>query len=167
MILQAMAADRLALYPGSFDPFTYGHLDIVRRAARLFDRLEVTVAVNASKEPLFDVAERCRLIRLCVGDLPNVTVEPFEGLLVDRARERAAVALVRGLRQLSDFDYEFRMAFANRRLHGDLETVFLMTSESHALISASIVREIHQWGGDVSSFVPEPVRAALSALRPS
>jgi len=162
-----MAADRLALYPGSFDPFTYGHLDIVRRAAVLFDRLEVTVAVNSAKEPLFPAEERCRLIRECVADVEGVTVHPFEGLLVDRARARGAVALVRGLRQLSDFDYEFRMAFANRRLHGDLETVFLMTSEDHALISASIVREIHAWGGDVSSFVPEPVRRALEARRES
>lgn len=162
-----MAADRIALYPGSFDPFTFGHLDIVRRAACLFDRVEVTVAVNAAKQPLLSIEDRCRLIRECTEDLPGVSVESFEGLLVDRARERGAVALVRGLRQLSDFDYEFRMAFANRRLHGELETVFLMTSEAHALISASIVREIHQWGGDVSSFVPEPVRAALVGLQSS
>jgi len=167
MTARAMDTGRLALYPGSFDPFTLGHLDIVQRAARLFDRLEITVAVNTSKAALFTVDERCALIRKCVAALPNVSVEPFEGLLVDRARERGAVALVRGLRQLSDFDYEFRMAFANRRLHGDLETVFLMTSEAHALISASIVREIHHWGGDVSSFVPDPVRRALEARRRS
>lgn len=157
--------ERLALYPGSFDPFTLGHLDIVERASRLFDRVEVTVAVNASKTPLFGVEERCDLVRACVTHLSNVSVASFEGLLVEYARSRGATALVRGLRQLSDFDYEFRMAFANRRLHDELETLFLMTSERHALISASIVREIHAWKGDVSTFVPTPVLRALANLR--
>ncbi|NNE69227.1 MAG: pantetheine-phosphate adenylyltransferase [Rhodothermales bacterium] len=152
----------LALYPGSFDPFTYGHLDILTRASRLFDEVEVTVAVNTSKKHLLSVEERCDLIRECVTHLPNVSVASFEGLLVDHARDRGALALVRGLRQVSDFDFEFRMAFANRRLAEGLETVFLMTSEKHALIAASIVREIHHWGGDISSFVPEPVLRALS-----
>ena len=122
----------------------------------------MTVAVNTSKKHLMSVEERCRLIEECVADYPNVNVASFEGLLVDHARDRGAVALVRGLRQVSDFDFEFRMAFANRRLHEGLETVFLMTSEKHALIAASIVREIHHWGGDVSSFVPEPVLRALN-----
>ena len=153
---------RLALYPGSFDPFTHGHLDIVERAARIFDHLEVTVAVNSGKKPFMSPDERVRLIEECVAGFDNVSVSPFEGLLVDHARARGAVALVRGLRQVSDFDFEFRMAFANRRLHDGLETVFLMTSEEHALIAASIVREIHHWGGDVSSFVPEPVLRALT-----
>ncbi len=156
---------RLALYPGSFDPFTVGHLDIVARASRIFDEVEVTVAVNKSKKYLLSVEERCRLIEECVVDFPNVTVAPFEGLLVDHARDRGALALVRGLRQVSDFDFEFRMAFANRRLHEGLETVFLMTSEKHALIAASIVREIHHWGGDISSFVPEPVLRALTRAK--
>ncbi|MFT4604319.1 MAG: pantetheine-phosphate adenylyltransferase [Rhodothermales bacterium] len=154
--------DRLALYPGSFDPFTYGHLDIVARASRIFDEVEVTVAVNSAKKHLMSVEDRCRLIEECVAHLPNVNVAFFEGLLVDHARDRGAVALVRGLRQVSDFDFEFRMAFANRRLHEELETVFLMTSEKHALIAASIVREIHHWGGDISSFVPAPVLRALT-----
>jgi pantetheine-phosphate adenylyltransferase len=151
---------RLALYPGTFDPFTYGHLDVLERALRIFDRNEVTVAVNASKQTLFTVDERCALIRASTAAHRNVTVAPFEGLLVDRARSRGAAALVRGLRQVSDFDYEFRMAFANRRLEPALETVFLMTSEEHALISSSIVRDVHRWNGDVSSFVPPPVREA-------
>lgn len=155
----------LALYPGSFDPFTFGHLDIVERASRLFERVEVTVAVNESKEPLLEPGVRCELIRACTGHLSNVTVSPFEGLLVDYAASRGARALVRGLRQVSDFDFEFRMAFANRRLRPDLETVFLMTSESHALISSSIVREIYNWRGDISTFVPEPVLRALEAAR--
>jgi len=153
--------EMVALYPGTFDPFTYGHLDIVERASRIFDRVEVTVAVNSGKEPLFLLDERCELIVQCTQHLSNVTVHSFEGLLVDFTAQRGAHVLVRGLRQVSDFDFEFRMAFANRRLSPDVETVFLMTSEAHALISASIVREIHFWKGDVSSFVPEPVLKAL------
>ncbi|MGI9175859.1 MAG: pantetheine-phosphate adenylyltransferase [Rhodothermales bacterium] len=152
---------RLALYPGTFDPITFGHLDILQRALHFFDEIEVTVAVNANKHTLFTAEERCALIRACTAELGGVSVAAFEGLLVDRARERGAVALVRGLRQVSDFDYEFRMAFANRRLYPDLDTVFLMTSEDHALINASIVRDVHRWGGDVSLFVPPPVVAAL------
>ena len=151
----------LALYPGSFDPFTFGHLDIVERASRIFDRVEITVAVNNSKNPLLSSEDRCDLIRQCTTHLSNVSVHPFEGLLVEYAEKRGANVLVRGLRQVSDFDFEFRMAFANRRLSPDMETVFLMTSESHALISASIVREIHSWKGDISSFVPGPVLNAL------
>lgn len=154
-----------ALYAGTFDPFTYGHLDVLERALHLFDEVEVTVAINASKRTLFTIEERCELIRQCTTHLPNVRVEPFEGLLVDHARDRGAVALVRGLRQVSDFDYEARMAFANRRLFPELETIFLTTSEQYALINASIVREIHHWGGDLTSFVPPPVVAALAAKK--
>ncbi len=151
----------LALYPGMFDPFTLGHLDVLERALHLFEQVEVTVAVNARKEPLFAPDERCRLIEACTEHLDGVTVAAFEGLLVDRAHEREAAALIRGLRQVSDFDYEFRMAFANRKLAPELETVFLMTSEAHALISATIVRDVHRWGGDVSKFVPPAVVEAL------
>ena len=123
------------------------------------------MAVNVSKTPLFTLDERCDLIRRCAAHLPGVSVAPFEGLLMDHARARGATAQVRGLRQVSDFDYEYRMLFANRRLHPELETVFLMPSENHALIHASLVREIHRWGGDVTSFVPPPVLAALRAKR--
>ena len=154
----------LALYPGTFDPFTYGHLDVLRRALHLFERVEVTVAVNAGKRAvLFTPEERCRLIEACTAELDGVTVAAFEGLLVDRARERGADVLIRGLRQVSDFDFEFRMAFANRKLAPELETVFLMTSEAHALISSTIVRDVHRWNGDVSKFVPPPVVEALRA----
>lgn len=153
----------LALYPGSFDPFTFGHLDILERACCIFDHVEVTIARNSEKRGHFDTEERKRLIESCTGHLDNVSVRIFEGLLVDHAKQQGAVALVRGLRQVSDFDYEFRMAFANRRLAPDVETVFLMTSEEHALISASIVREIHRHGGDISSFVPAPVLEAMRA----
>lgn len=156
---------QLALYPGTFDPFTYGHLDVLKRALRLFDRVEVTVGVNIGKKTLFSTEERCELIRACTADLEGVRVASYEGLIVDRAREVGAMALVRGLRQVSDFDYEFRMAFANRKLAPELETVFLMTSESYALISATIVRDVHQWEGEVSKFVPPPVVDALKRKR--
>lgn len=160
--------DKLALYPGTFDPITLGHLDVLERALQVFDRIEVTVAVNASKQTLFSVEDRVGLVQASVAtleDAERVTVTAFEGLLVDHARATGAVALVRGLRQVSDFDYEFRMALANRRLFPELQTVFLMPSEDHTFVAASIVREIHRWGGDVTSFVPGPVAAALADLR--
>lgn len=152
----------LALYPGTFDPFTFGHLDILERALSLFDRIEVTVAVNADKASLFTIDERCELIRKCVGHLDRIEVAAHEGLIADRAKRTGAVALVRGLRQVSDFDYEMRMAVANKELHGELETVFLPAAGTHAFISATIVRDIHRWNGDVSAFVPTPVVEALA-----
>jgi len=157
-----------ALYPGTFDPVTFGHLDVLERGLRVFDRIEVTVAVNRSKQTLFTTEERVDLLRACLADVAGadrVTVKAFEGLLVDHARATGAVALLRGLRQVTDFDYEFRMALANRRLYPDLQTVFLMPDESHTFVAASIVREIHRWGGDVSSFVPPPVAQALADRR--
>lgn len=153
---------RRALYPGTFDPFTFGHLDVLERARTLFDEIEVTVAVNADKRTLLDVEERCRLIEECTEHLDGIVVAAHEGLIVERARERQAVALIRGLRQVSDFDYEMRMALANKELHGKLETVFLPAAGIHAFISATIVRDIHRWNGDISSFVPAPVAAALA-----
>ncbi|MEX0600604.1 MAG: pantetheine-phosphate adenylyltransferase [Rhodothermales bacterium] len=156
---------KLALYPGTFDPFTFGHLDILERARSIFDRVEVTVAVNADKTSVFTIDERCELIRKCVGHVDRIDVAAHEGLIADRAKETGAIALVRGLRQVSDFDYEMRMALANKELHGDLETVFLPASGRHAFISATIVRDIHRWGGDVSPFVPPPVVDALERKR--
>lgn len=153
---------KLALYPGTFDPFTFGHLDVLERARHLFDRIEVTVAVNAEKKSLFSIDERCELIRKCVKHLDRIEVVAHEGLIANRAKETGAVALVRGLRQVSDFDFEMRMAVANKELHGDLETVFLPASGRHAFISATIVRDIHRWDGDVSAFVPQPVVEALA-----
>ncbi len=152
---------RRALYPGTFDPFTLGHLDVLERSLKLFDEVEVTVAVNSAKASLFDMDERCELIRTCVSHLEGVIVAPHEGLIIERARQRRAVALIRGLRQVSDFDYEMRMAMANREMHGDLETVFLPATGRHAFISATIVRDVYRWNGDVSPFVPAPVAAAL------
>lgn len=150
-----------ALYPGTFDPFTYGHRDVLERALRLFDRVEVTVGVNAEKKTLFSIDERTDLIRECTVDLEGVDVVAYEGLIIDRARKVGAAALVRGLRQVSDFDAEFRMAFANRKLAPELETVFFMTSEEYALISSSMVRDAHRWDGEVGKFVPPPVVRAL------
>ena len=150
-----------SLYPGTFDPFTFGHRDVLERALRLFDRVEVTVGVNVEKETLFSTEERTELVRRCTQDLEGVRAQAHEGLIVDRARDVGAVALVRGLRQVSDFDAEFRMAFANRKLAPEFETVFFMTSEEYALISSSMVRDAHRWDGDVSKFVPPPVVAAL------
>ena len=150
-----------ALYPGTFDPFTYGHRDVLERALRVFDHVEVTVGVNVEKDTLFTTEERTALAQRCTDDLDGVRVVAHEGLIVDRAQSVGAAALVRGLRQVSDFDAEFRMAFANRKLAPELETVFLMTSEEYALISSSMVRDAHRWDGDVSKFVPPPVVEAL------
>jgi pantetheine-phosphate adenylyltransferase len=150
-----------ALYPGTFDPFTFGHRDVLERALRIFDRVEVTVGINVEKETLFSTEERTELVRRCTEDLEGVRVKAYAGLIVDRAHDVGAAALVRGLRQVSDFDAEFRMAFANRKLAPNLETVFFMTSEEYALISSSMVRDAHRWDGDVSKFVPPPVVAAL------
>ena len=152
---------RRVLYPGTFDPITLGHLDIIERARRLFDEVEVAIGINASKKTLLSVQERLELIAACTEDMRNVVVSTFEGLVVDYARERGAIALIRGVRQGGDLEYEMRMHFANRRMSPQLDTIFLAPSEEHALVSASIVREIHRWGGDVRSFVPAQVRAAL------
>ncbi|NDC88272.1 MAG: pantetheine-phosphate adenylyltransferase [Bacteroidetes bacterium] len=150
-----------ALYAGTFDPFTFGHLDILQRALTIFDEVEVTIARNAEKRALFGTEDRVAMVESATADLRGVHVTTFEGLLVDHAKATGATALIRGLRQVSDFDYEMRMAFGNRRLAPDIETVFLTTSEKHAFISSSTVRDIHRWGGDISSFVPSSVQAIM------
>ena len=151
----------LAIYPGTFDPLTLGHLDILQRSLGIFDQVEVGVAASTSKKTLFTLEERCDLVRAATSDWPGVTVAPFDGLLVDYVRQRGASIVIRGIRQVTDFDYEQRMAFINRRLYPALETLFLMPTEAHALISASLVREVHRWQGDTSSFVPPAVEVAL------
>ncbi len=154
----------LALYPGSFDPITYGHLDILERATDLFDTVVVTIAVNNRKETVFSGDQREALIQTCLKDkdwAENVQVEQFTGLLVDFAKEKGAQTLVRGVRQISDFEYEFRMALTNRRLAPDVDTIFLMPNEHLTFISASLVKEVAYWDGDLSSFVPEHVAEAL------
>ena len=158
----------LAIYPGTFDPITLGHLDVLERALTLFGRVEVVVAMNVSKKTLFSLEDRVQLIEESMAGIEGsgrVAVASFDGLLVGHARATGAVALIRGLRQVSDFDYEFRMALANRRLAPEIQTIFLMSSEAHTFVTASIVREIHRFGGDTSSFVPEPVQKALAERR--
>jgi pantetheine-phosphate adenylyltransferase len=151
----------IAVYPGSFDPITNGHLDIIYRAAQLFDRVIVAVARNAEKAPLFDVRERLTLTREAVKKLPNVVVDEFEGLLVDYARKKRAAVIVRGLRAVSDFEFEFQLSLMNRKLDEGIETIFLMTKDEYTFISSRLVKEICQLGGDVSEFVPRGVEKAM------
>jgi len=155
----------LALYPGSFDPITFGHLDILERATNLFDRVLVTVAVNHNKKAVFTGEERVQLIRECIMDknwAKKVEVDQFTGLLVNHAKKVQATTLIRGVRQISDFEYEFRMALTNKRLEPEIDTVFLMPDEHFTFISASLVKEVAVWGGDLSSFVPANVAEALT-----
>lgn len=156
--------ETLALYPGSFDPITYGHLDILERATDLFDHVIITIAINSQKETVFTGDERETLIAECLEGkewADRVEIQQFTGLLVDFAKEKNAQTLVRGVRQVSDFEYEFRMALTNRRLAPDVDTIFLMPNEQLTFISASLVKEIAYWDGDLSSFVPQHVGDAL------
>ena len=153
---------RIALYPGSFDPPTRGHEDLIRRSLKLCDRLVVAVARNSAKEPLFSVEERLDLLRAAAGGDERVTFATFGGLLVDFAREQGATMLVRGLRAVSDFEYEFQMALMNRHLHPALETVFLVPSVDITYLSSSLVREVARYGGDVTALVHPDVARALA-----
>ena len=153
---------RTAVYPGSFDPITNGHLDIVQRAARLFDRVIVAVAHNDGKKPLFSPEERVGLVRQCVGTMPNVTVESFNELLVNYVERSGSQVIIRGLRAVSDFEFEFQLALMNRKLDGRIETIFMMPKETYTFLSSRIVKEIARLGGDVGCFVPEAVRQALA-----
>ena len=150
-----------AIYPGSFDPVTNGHLDVIERASNLFDELIVAVAFNDAKKPLFTSGERVDLLQQLVGKLPNVTVTGFGGLLVELAKEKQACALIRGLRAVSDFEFEFQMALMNRKLQPDIETVFLTPKEEYTYLSSRIVKEIARLGGNVDCFVPEIVAREL------
>ncbi|MGC8594791.1 MAG: pantetheine-phosphate adenylyltransferase [Candidatus Kryptoniota bacterium] len=156
---------RIAIYPGTFDPVTNGHIDVINRASRLFDKVIVCVAVNTSKAPLFTGEERAEMIRDAVSDLNNVEVEEFDGLLVEFARKKKAIAIVRGLRAVSDFEYEFQMALTNRKLDEEVDTVFLMPHEKYTYLNSTIVREIASFGGDVSQFVPAMVERKLRELK--
>jgi len=153
----------IAVYPGTFDPITNGHADLIQRAARIFDRVIVAVAANPGKQPTFELKDRVRLAELVLQDLDNVEVRGFDNLLVHFVRACQAQVILRGLRAVSDFDYEFQLAGMNRRLAADIETVFLTPAEQYAFISSSLVREIVALGGDVSEFVHEQVRAELTA----
>jgi pantetheine-phosphate adenylyltransferase len=152
---------RIAIYPGSFDPLTKGHEDVIRRSLTLADRVIVAVAVNPSKQPLFPVEERLVMLRAAVGDDPRITFESFDGLLAEFAKTVGASIVVRGLRAVSDFEYEFQMALMNRQLHPSLETVFLVPAVDLTYLSSSLVREVARFGGDVSALVHPAVAAAL------
>ncbi|MCX7795635.1 MAG: pantetheine-phosphate adenylyltransferase [bacterium] len=150
-----------AVYPGSFDPITNGHIDIIKRASKLFDELIVAVLVNPAKTPLFTVEERMELIRQSLNDMPNVKVDNFDGLLAHYAAKINADVIVRGLRAVSDFETEFQMALMNRRLNPDVEIVFLMTSYEYSYLSSGVVKEVVKLGGSVSGLVPECVETKL------
>lgn len=160
---------KIAVYPGSFDPMTYGHLDIIRRAARMFDELTVSVLNNKTKTPLFSVEERVRILEEATKEFPNVKVDSFTGLLIDYAREKNIHVSVRGLRAITDFEYELQIAQTNKKLsNGSLDTIFLTTSLEYAYLSSSSVKEIACFGGDVSQCVPpfvaDLIRAKYRAL---
>ena len=154
---------RRAIYPGSFDPVTNGHLDVVERARKLFDEVIVAVADNDEKSPLFTLEERLDLLRQTLGKIDMVRITHFTGLLVDFARKQEATAVIRGLRAISDFEFEFQMALMNRKLEAAVETIFLMPKEDYTYLSSRIVKEIARLGGDVSKFVAAPVAKALAA----
>jgi pantetheine-phosphate adenylyltransferase len=152
---------RRAIYPGSFDPVTNGHLDVLHRAAKIFDEVIIAIAYNSQKSGLFNPEERLRFITEVIQPLPNVRVTQFHGLLVDYAREQKAGAVIRGLRAISDFEFEFQMALMNRKLDPGVETIFLMPREEYTYLSSRIVREIAALGGAIEAFVPAPVARAL------
>ena len=152
---------RRALYPGSFDPVTYGHMDIINRARELFDEVYVAIATNDEKNPLFPVEDRVQLLKQTVKGKKGITVSTFDGLIVDYARANKIGILIRGLRATSDFDYEFQMALTNRALADHIDTMFLMPSEKHFYLSSRLIKEISRLGGDVSRFVPPFVKRAL------
>ncbi len=153
---------RTAIYPGSFDPLTNGHLDVIERAAKLFDRVIVAIAINESKNPLFTLAERRALVSRSVEPLKNVEADTFTGLLVDYVEQRSGQAILRGLRAVSDFEFEFQLALMNRKLNERVETIFMVPKETYTFLSSRIVKEISRLGGDVSAFVPPHVKEALS-----
>lgn len=153
---------RTVVYPGSFDPVTYGHLDVIQRAARLFDRVIVAVAESERKQPLFTLAERLRMVERAIKPIPNAEADSFSGLLVDYVKRRGASAVLRGLRAVSDFEFEFQLALVNRKLNDKFETIFLTPKETYTFLSSSVVKEIARLGGDVSCFVPPHVCTALA-----
>jgi pantetheine-phosphate adenylyltransferase len=153
---------RTAIYPGSFDPLTNGHLDVIQRAAKLFDRVVVAVAKNDGKQPLFTLDERFALVKKAMKHLPNVEADAFDGLLVEYVASRKAQAIVRGLRAVSDFEFEFQLALMNRKLNENIETIFMMPKDTYTFLSSRLVKEIARLGGDVGAFVPAHVQNALA-----
>jgi pantetheine-phosphate adenylyltransferase len=151
----------IAIYPGSFDPITNGHLDLIQRGSRMFDKLIVSILRNDSKQPLFSVEERIEMLREVVHVYPNVEVDWFGGLLVDHAAQKGATVLLRGIRAISDYEYELQMALMNRRLQPGIETVFMMANETYSFISSRLVKEVFGLGGDIKGLVPPTVEARL------
>jgi pantetheine-phosphate adenylyltransferase len=154
---------RTVIYPGSFDPLTNGHLDLIQRATKLFDRVIVAVARNEGKQPLFTQAERLQMVASAVRGLPHVEADAFEGLLIEYVERRSAQAVIRGLRAVSDFEFEFQLALMNRKLNERIETIFMMPKDTYTFLSSRLVKEIASLGGDVSPFVPAHVRTALAS----
>lgn len=150
-----------AIYPGSFDPVTFGHIDLIKRALKIFDDVIVAVAHNPTKSPLFSVEERVQMLKRAMRNTPNVIIDDFDGLVVDYARKKNVQVIIRGLRMLSDFEYEFQMALTNRKLASDIETIFLMPSESYSYLSSRLLKEAASLGADLSNFVPKFVGEAL------
>jgi pantetheine-phosphate adenylyltransferase len=159
------ASERIAVCPGSFDPMTMGHVDIIERAAQLFDRVVVAVLVNPGKSPLFTLDERVDIAREVFAGHPNVEVETFQGLLVEYAQQKQASVIVRGLRAVSDFEYEFQMALMNRHLAPRIETTFMMPAEQYAYLSSTLIKEVFSLGGDIEGLVPPLVEARLHSRR--
>lgn len=157
---------RVAVYPGSFDPLTNGHLDIIRRSSRLFDRLLIGVLENEGKSPLFSVAERMELIQRCTAGIEGVEIHSFSGLLVDFMRRQNANVVVRGIRAISDYEYELQMALMNRQLHPEAETIFMLPAVDYTFVSSRLVKEVFRLGGDIAHLVPAPVLEALRARLP-
>lgn len=154
------------IYPGTFDPLTYGHLDIIKRAVELFDEVIVTVAINQAKNPLFSTKERVKMLKESLKDFEKVTVDSFDGLLVNHAKQVGATGIIRGLRQISDFEYEFQMALMNRKLAEDISTVFLMPHEKYTYLNSTVIRNLASLHADVSDFVPPNVDEALKKKFP-
>ncbi|HLT24901.1 MAG TPA: pantetheine-phosphate adenylyltransferase [Ignavibacteria bacterium] len=151
----------IAVYPGTFDPITNGHLDIIERASSLFDKVIVTVALNSSKEPLFTKEERKDMIENVTAGFDNIEVDVFDGLLVDYTQKKKASVIIRGLRAISDFEYEFQMSLTNRKLSPDITTIFLMPNEKYTYLNSSLIRELSKFDADITDFVPEYVRSKL------
>lgn len=155
---------KIALYPGTFDPITLGHFDLIKRSAKLFDKVIVAIAENKSKNPLLSFEQRVDLVKNVVQEIDNVEVEGFSGLLVDFAKQKQVDIFLRGLRSVSDFEYEFQLAYMNRRLVPEIESLFLAPAEQHSFISSTLVREVVHLGGDISQFVPEKVKQVIAKM---
>ena len=152
---------RKVIYPGTFDPVTNGHIDVIKRASELFEAVVVTVAVNPGKEPLFSTEERVEMLKECLSGFKNVAVDSFKGLVVERAKQVGAMGIIRGLRAISDFEYEFQMALMNRKLAAEITTIFLMPHEKYTYLNSTIIRNLASLNSDVSDFVPPVVQNAL------